>query len=108
MPEINLDMITHPITRALIEALQAGDVESWNSFFAPNAKLFDDGSPRDLKKFTQDALGHEHFTSIDKIENGGLSITGHFHTASWGDFVTYFRIYLNKQNKIVKLDIGQA
>jgi hypothetical protein len=105
---VDIEKLKHTVTRKLIEALQKGDVASWNSLFAKNAQLFDDGSPRDLHHFTEDALGHERFTSIDKVENNGLDITGHFHTESWGDFVSYFRITLNDQDKIVRLDIGQA
>ena len=47
--------------------------------------------PRSLEKFTKDALGHKRFTSIDKVENNGLDITGHFRSDQWGDFRTYFR-----------------
>jgi len=34
------------------------------------------GAPRSLKGFTRDALGHERFTSIDRVENNGLDLTG--------------------------------
>lgn len=105
---INLETIKHPITRSLIEALQNGDVTTWQSLFAKDAKLFDDGNPRDLRQFTTDALGHERFTSIDKVTDHGLSVTGKFHTEQWGDFVTYFKLTLNDANKITRLDIGQA
>lgn len=104
----DLDKIHHAVTRSLIEALQNGDVNTWQSLFANDAKLFDDGKPRDLRLFTKDALGHERFTSIDKVEDGGLSITGKFHTEKWGDFTTYFRLTVNDQNKITRLDIGQS
>lgn len=105
---VSIEKISHTTTRALIDALQRGDVAKWKSLFSPGAKLFDDGNPRDLGKFTTDALGHERFTSIDKIENNGLNITGHFHSDRWGDFVTYFKITVNEQHKIVRLDIGQV
>ncbi|HZY80367.1 MAG TPA: hypothetical protein VFE50_12645 [Cyclobacteriaceae bacterium] len=105
---INLDKIPNAVARTAIEALQTANIKKWESLFAPGAKLFDDGNPRDLKKFTKDALGHERFKSIDKVEDDGLSITGQFHSDTWGDFVTYFKFTLNDQEKIVRLDIGQA
>jgi hypothetical protein len=105
---INIDKIPNLVARAAIEALQNNDVRKWESLFAPGASLFDDGHPRDLKKFTSDAFGHERFKSLDKVEDEGLTVTGQFHSDTWGDFVTYFRFTLNDQEKIVRLDIGQA
>jgi hypothetical protein len=65
-------------------------------------------SPRPLQKFTDDALGHERFTSIERVENHGLDVIGAFHSDTWGDFRTYFRFRLSPAGKIDRLDIGQA
>ena len=59
--------------------------KTWSALFEPDAELYDDGSPRSLKEFTRDALGHERFTSIDRVENNGLDLTGSFHSDRWGD-----------------------
>ena len=52
--------------------------------FEPEAERYDHGSPRSLSKFTRNALGHEQFTPIDRVENNGLDLTGaldrHFHS----------------------------
>lgn len=55
---------------AAIDALQRGDRAEWSSQFEPDAELFDDGTPRSLEKFTADALGHERFTSIERVGEG--------------------------------------
>jgi hypothetical protein len=102
------DALTNPTARAAIEALQNGDRKTWSAFFEPDAELYDDGSPRSLKEFTRDALGHERFTSIDRVENNGLDLTGAFHPDQWGDFQTYFRFQLSHAGKIKRLHIGQA
>ena len=102
------DVLTNSTVRVAIEALQKGDKETWSSLFTPDAMMTDDGHPRDLKAFTKDALGYERFTSIDKIENGGLNLEGAFHSDSWGDFRTYFRFHLTSDGKISRLDVGQA
>ncbi len=94
--------------RAAITALQNGDRNAWSALFEPDARLFDDGSPRDLKKFTRDALGHERFTSIERVENNGLDLVGAVHSDQWGDFRTYFKFQLSASGKIKRLDIGQA
>lgn len=68
MDPIRTDPLTNPLTnptvKAAIDALQRGDRAAWSALFEHDAKLYDDGSPRDLKTFTADALGHERFTSI--------------------------------------------
>jgi len=66
------DKLTNPIVKAAIEALQNGNSEAWSALFEPDAKLYDDGRPRSLKDFNRDAIGHERFTSIDRVENNGL------------------------------------
>jgi hypothetical protein len=99
--------LTNPTVRAAIEALQRGDKEAWTSQFSADAKLFDDGKPRSLTEFTRQALGHERFTSIDRVESHGSQLIGHFHSDQWRDFVTYFRFELGPDGKIERLDIGQ-
>ncbi len=102
------DTLTNPTVRAAIDALQKGDRPAWSALFEPNASLYDDGSPRSLAKFTHDALGHERFTSIERVENDGLDVIGRFHSDQWGNFRTYFRFELTPAGKIQRLDIGQA
>jgi len=100
--------LSNPTVKAAIEALQTGDRQAWSSLFEAGAKLYDDGAPRSLQKFTRDALGHERFTSIDRVENNGLDLTGEFHSDQWGEFRTYFKFRLGASGKIERLDIGQA
>jgi hypothetical protein len=100
--------ITNPIARAAIDALQKGDKRAWEPLFAEGAQLFDDGHPRSLKRFSDEALGHERFRSIERVENDGLSLEGSFHSDTWGEFRTYFRFTLDPSGKITRLDIGQA
>jgi hypothetical protein len=100
--------LTHPTVKVAIEALQKGDRRAWAALFEPHAELYDDGSPRSLEEFNQAALGHERFTSIERVDNQGLDVTGEFHTEQWGDFRAYFRFQLSAAGKIQRLDIGQA
>jgi hypothetical protein len=103
-----IDALTNPTVSAAIEALQRGDCKAWSELFEADATLYDDGSPRSLAKFTKDALGHERFTSIERVENNGLDLVGGFHSDQWGDFRTYFGFHLSPSGKIKRLDIGQA
>lgn len=90
------DALKNPIVKTAIEALQNGDQKAWSALFEPDAELYDDGSPRSLKEFTRDALGYERFTSVDRVENNGLELTGAFHSDQWGDFQTYFKFQLSR------------
>ena len=102
------DALTNAIVKAAIEALQKGDRKAWSALFESDARLYDDGAPRSLEQFTRDALGHERFTSIERIGKSGLEVVGEFHSDQWGDFRTYFRFELSPGGKIRRLDIGQA
>ena len=102
------DKLPNPVVKAAIDALQAGDKSRWAALFDHGAERFDDGSPRSLALFNEEALGHERFTSIDEVTHNGLDLVGHFHSDQWGDFRAYFRFKLSSTGKITRLDIGQA
>jgi hypothetical protein len=106
--KIRTDHLSHETVKAAIDALQDGDRARWSAQFEHDAQLLDDGSPRSLARFTADVLGHERFTSIDRVADGGLEVTGAFHSDEWGDFRTYFRFHLSPSGKIHRLDIGQV
>jgi hypothetical protein len=100
--------LKNPTVKAAIDAFQQGDPGAWSALFEDGAQLFDDGKPRSLRDFTCDALGHERFTSVDRVSADGLEVVGDFHSEQWGDFRTYFRFHLGSAGKIHRLDIGQV
>lgn len=106
----NMDtsIIKNTKVKEAVDAFQASNVNKWLSLFAENAILLDDGSPRDLKEFSTEAIKIERFTSIDKIEDNGNSVYGQFHSDKWGDFKAYFKFHFDTEGKISKLEIGQA
>ncbi len=100
--------LRNSVVKAAIDALQAGDVHRWAGLFESDAILLDDGHPRDLQQFSEEALGHEKFTTIDNVSIDGLNLEGEFHSDTWGRFRTYFRFTISPSGKISKLEIGQA
>lgn len=102
------DKLTNTTVKQAINALQAGDKKAWFALFTADAALYDDGNKMNFHSFWEKALGHERFTSIDKVENNGLDVYGHFHSDQWGDFKTYMKFHLQADGKINRLDIGQA
>lgn len=105
---MNTEKLSNPVVKQAIDALQSGDKQAWFALFTNDAQLFDDGNKMDFKSFFEKALGHERFTSIDKVEQGGLHLYGKFHSDQWGDFKTYFKFTIGADEKISKLEIGQA
>ncbi|MFB0499525.1 hypothetical protein ABID99_005762 [Mucilaginibacter sp. OAE612] len=65
---MNTEKLRNPVVKQAIDALQSGDKQAWFSLFTNDAQLFDDGNKMDFKGFFEKALGHERFTSIDKVE----------------------------------------
>lgn len=106
--KVNTEKISNPTVKKAIEALQNGDKTTWFSLFTDNAELYDDGNKKNFNRFFSIAIGHERFTSIDKIENNSLTLYGKFHSDLWGNFQTYFKFQINDEGKIKRLDIGQA
>lgn len=108
LEKVNLEKIKNQTVKKAVEALQSGDEAAWFSLFTDDAQLYDDGNKKNFKSFFKKAIGHERFTSIDKIENNSLLIYGKFHSDLWGNFQTYFKFEINNEGKIKRLDIGQA
>jgi hypothetical protein len=102
------NLLIVPAVKAAVDALQNADQPAWKRLFASKAVLYDDGSPRDLRRFTQESFGRERFICIDRIANDGLYIEGNFHSDEWGDFRAYFNFELNSSGRIVRLDIGKV
>lgn len=105
---MDTDQIPNETVKNAIDALQSADKKTWFSLFTSDAEFFDDGNKESFKVFFELAIGHERFTSIDKIEDDGLSLYGQFHSDKWGDFKTYFKFHVNNEGKINRVDIGQA
>ena len=48
---------------------------------------------------------HARITSIDRVEDGGLTIYARYHSDKWGDFKTFWRFVVG-EGKISRLDVG--
>ena len=105
---IDLNRIHHPEVKKAVTAWQNADKAAWYALFTTDAKLYDDGDPRDFKRFVEEACGHGRFTSIDQVNAEGTRLEGAFHTEQWGDFRTYFQFHVGSEGRFDRLDIGQA
>lgn len=102
-PSMNTDKLTNATVKQAVNALQTNDSKAWFALFTDKAALYDDGNKMDFKAFWQKAIGHERFTSIDKVENNGLDVYGRFHSDQWGDFKTYFKFHIDKDLSLIHI-----
>src|ERR671924_1155717 len=109
-PSLNFNAISHPIVKLAIKAMNSRNKKQWYALFSDSPTFTDDGNPHDFTKWCERELfgsSRAYLASIDKIENGGLTIYGRFHSDQWGDFKTFLRFHMENE-KITKLEVGQA
>lgn len=107
-PQAGFDKIRDPVVRAAVEALGSYDPKKWFGLFAEKARFSDDGIQRDLVKWCEEELfgrHHARITSIDKVEDGGLTFYARYHSDKWGDFQTFWKFKV-AEGKILRLDVG--
>jgi hypothetical protein len=107
---MNTDVLTNPLVKAAIEALNARDSEGWFKLFADDVTMTDDGNPHDFKQWAE----HEFFgssrtylKSIERVEDDGLTLYGRLHSDQWGEFDTFMK-FQTDGDKIRRLDVGQV
>ncbi len=106
---MNKEQLSHPIVKAAVTALHAGDRKAWLALFAPNAVLTDDGSPRNYVEWSDSELfgkGNGRIIDIENETANGLIINTLFHSTVWGEFKTFW-IFEIQGDKITRLDVGQ-
>jgi hypothetical protein len=92
-PKLDLHAIDHHIVKSAIEAMNGRNKKQWYELFSDKPELTDDGNPYDFTEWCERELfgsSVAYLASIDKVENGGLTIYGKFHSDQWGDFKTFF------------------
>jgi hypothetical protein len=83
---LNLNAISHPIVKLAIEAMNSWSNKQWYALFSDSPTFTDDGNPHDFTKWCERELfgsSRAYLASIDKIENGGLTIYSRFHLDQW-------------------------
>ena len=107
---MNSDQLTHPVVKAAVSTMNAGNREGWLALFAADAVLTDDGSPHDYVDWSNRELfgqSRGYITAIDRVEDSGLTLYAQFHSDRWGDFPTFLKFQV-QDGKITRLDVGQT
>ncbi|MBI1281973.1 MAG: nuclear transport factor 2 family protein [Anaerolineaceae bacterium] len=101
--------LSHPIVKAAITALHAGDRKAWLALFVPDAVLTDDGSRRSYVEWSDTELfgkGNGRIIDILSEQDNGLTVNTLFHSNVWGEFKTFWTFQI-QGDKIARLDVGQ-
>jgi len=106
--KMDTNKLTNETVKKAFEAWQNGDSKTFLSFFAADATMTDDGSPRNFQSFVKEACGKEVFLTIDTVGNEGKEIKGNFKAGNWGTFPVFFNFHQSTDGKFDRLDIGQA
>jgi hypothetical protein len=107
---MNTDLLTDPVVKAAITALNAGDRAGWFDVFAADATLTDDGSPADFRHWSDSELfgySRGYVTDVERVEEDARTLYARFHSDKWGDFRTFLKFEI-AGGKITRLDVGQA
>lgn len=107
-PTQDFGLVSDPAVREALMAWQTNDSARWLAAFVHQPTLTDDGAPRDFSAFSAQ-IGNEYFTHVERASPDGHTVTGQFHSNTWGDFRTFFRfIPGGAKGKFTSLEIGQA
>ncbi len=105
---LGLDLVRDPVVRSAVEALNGRDKRGWFRLFSEKPKFSDDGIPSDLVEWCEEELfgtALAYIISIDRVEQGGLTIYARYHSDKWGDFRTFWR-FVVQNGRISRLDVG--
>lgn len=107
-PPLSLSAIGNPVVKSAIEAMNGREKERWFELFSDKPAFTDDGIPRDFVKWCEEELfgsWSARLISVDKVEDGGLTLHARYHSDKWGDFKTFWR-FVVEDGRISRLDVG--
>lgn len=105
---IKTEQLADPIVRAVVEAINAGDLDAFLSAFAPDPTMSDDGSDRDFQQW----IDREIFSSGGHLDvvtqsDDGRSLIAQYRNDTWGEMRTAWA-FIIENGKVTRLETGQA
>jgi len=102
------DELADPVFRAFVEAVNAGDRDTFFELLAPGATMSDDGSERNLEEW----VDREIFTSdgrmeVDSQAEDGRSLVVSYTNSTYGRMLTNWT-FIVEDGKISHFETGQA
>ncbi len=100
--------LTDPVVRRLVAAINDGDRVAFRACLTPDAVMTDDGSQRDLDRWTEQEIfsvgGH---MEVESESDGGRALTARYRNDTWGEMRTTWRFSVT-DGRISRFETGQA
>jgi hypothetical protein len=96
------------VVRRFVEAVNAGDRETFFDLLTDDATMSDDGSERDLEEW----VDHEIFSSEGRMEvesqsDDGRSLIVNYTNSTWGSMRTAWK-FVVEGDRVARFETGQA
>src|SRR5690349_10705427 len=104
---MNTDVLTNPLVKAAIEALNARDRERWFKLFTDDVTMTDDGNMHDFREWADEEFfgsSRTYLKSIERVEDDGLTLYSRLHSDQWGEFDTFMKFQTDGKH-IMRLDV---
>jgi hypothetical protein len=105
---VEAEKLTDPVVRQFVEAVNAGDRDTFLALLTPNASMSDEGTERDLEEW----VDREIFSSDGRMEvelqsDDGRSLIVNYTNSTWGAMRTAWKFYV-KGDKVSRFETSQA
>jgi hypothetical protein len=104
----DVDDITDPAVRALLDAINAGDRAAFFAVLTPDATMSDDGIDRNLSEWVdREIFGVNGHIEVESASDGGRTLIASYRNDTWGAMRTRWHFTV-RDGKIARFDTGQA
>lgn len=97
-----------PVVEKFVAALNANDRSSFFELLTDDATMSDDGSARDLVKWTDsEVFGSNGQLRVESVSGDGRELIADYTNTRWGSMRTKWR-FVREGDKISRFETGQA
>ncbi|KAB2362671.1 nuclear transport factor 2-like protein [Actinomadura montaniterrae] len=105
---IPAEQLSEPAVRALVDAINANDVDAFRAALTPDATMSDDGSDRDLRQWAdREIFSSNGHMDVESEADGGRSLVARYRNDTWGEMRTAWRFDV-RDGKVSRFETGQA
>jgi hypothetical protein len=105
---IPADQLSEPAVRALVDAINANDVDAFRAALTPDATMSDDGSDRDVRQWAdREIFSSNGHMDVESEADDGRSLVARYRNDTWGEMRTAWRFDV-RDGKVSRFETGQA
>ncbi|MEU9022772.1 nuclear transport factor 2 family protein [Actinomadura sp. NPDC048394] len=105
---IPAEQLSEPAVRALVDAINANDVDAFRAALTPDATMSDDGSDRDVRQWAdREIFSSNGHMDVESEADDGRSLVARYRNDTWGEMRTAWRFDV-RDGKVSRFETGQA